>query len=233
MDLPEPRELADNLGGEVNFVKWRPDAGGDLGDNVGWSSSGGGAEGFDGRGGDSEFGALFPGMHERDPAGLAVGKKNRGAVGNINSEADARNSCQKPVGVRDGEMGTCRNFCHMIAMNLLRSGEGHAIETGLLASLELGRSEPPKRIFTPDANIQLGNPQGEGRADPSYRVQGREGFGDHIEVRHSGGKQLELGNGRESSWAIVEGGKCIAADFEGGRNMPDVGRACKSARSVL
>ena len=42
---------------------------------------------------------------------------------------------------------------------------------------------------------------------------------------HSGGKEFEFGKGREFSLAVVERRKCVAADFESGRNMPDIAGA--------
>jgi len=172
--------LADDFRSKIDFVKWRADAGGDLGDEIGWAASGCGAESFRGSRGDAEFGAFFPGMHEGDAPGETVGKKNGRAVGDIDAETDSRNGCQKPVGSRDGKMRVGGDFGHMVAMNLLRGGEGHAIQADVGTRLHVGRFQPCKGLLPLDVNIKTGNPAGEDSADSGNRVNGGEGLGDHI-----------------------------------------------------
>ena len=175
----EIRELADDFRGEIAFVMWRADAGGDLGDEIGWPGSGGGAKGSGSGGGDPEIRALLSGMHERDPPGVAVGEKDGGAVGDINPEADARDGRQEGVGLGDGKPGVGGDFGHPVSMNLLGGGEDHASQTGFGFCPEMGTSQRGEGVLPLDANLETGDAAGESGPDPGNRVEGGKAFGDH------------------------------------------------------
>lgn len=168
----EIRELAEDFRGKIDFVVWRTDAGRDLGDEIGWGGSGGGAEGLGSDGGDPEFGALLSGMHEGDATSESVGKKNGGAVGDVNAEADARNGCEEPVGIRDGEMRVGGDFGNPIAMDLLGRGESHRPQPGVDARLQVVRVQFLKRFLPLDTNVQSPDPAGEDSTDSGNRVKG-------------------------------------------------------------
>ena len=82
--------LADDVGGEIQFVIGRADAGAELGDDVGTDAAVIFHHRLNGGGDDAELGAFFSTVDAADGAAHGIHEPHGAAVGDVDAEADSR-----------------------------------------------------------------------------------------------------------------------------------------------
>ena len=136
--------LTNNLRGEVNFVVWRADAGGDLHHEICRNAAERLAHRCDCFRHNSKFGALLSGVHEADCLDLPVCEINGCAVGDVNRKAQPGAIRDKTVGARDGGGIWPIDSRHKVAMNLFGNCEWEAGESQRICRFAVDRPETTK-----------------------------------------------------------------------------------------
>lgn len=188
-----------DLGRKVDLVMRRPDAGGELDDEI----TGAGAVGFfhrgDGSGNDAELAAVLAGVEEGDGDVCGIDEVNSGAVGDVDPEKGAGSVGHEAIDSGKVVRAELRDGGDGVGVDLLGSPSLLVSEAEVADGLGVKRGEAGEGFGLGDGDIDTGNAGDEGVADESVkRGEGRKGIED-------GGE-----HGVGSKPHFVEGGNCIS-----------------------
>jgi len=140
--------LPPDLGGEIDFVMRRPDAGTELDDQLGRARTKLCFHQTDGFRHDAEFRSFFSGMDQADRLPNGIDQINRAAIGDVNTQANAGLVCDQAVTavnafiIRDWFIENA----DAIPMNLLRRYERRPAQSGANPYLTMNRIQPGQRL---------------------------------------------------------------------------------------
>ena len=178
--------MADDVGGEIDFIMRRPNAGTELDNQIGSARPKMLRHCFNGLRRDPKLGPFLPGMHQANRAPNRIDQINRAAIGHVNAEA-------KAALIRDQAIAAVEAFVprwggpdhsDVISMHLLRGDERSGTEAGLGSDLAMDAVQAGERLRFVVRHLDPGHAQSEPMHDLGPRAERRKLFSRKLTFAH-------------------------------------------------